>query len=242
MPVLSNALSGFGRSPLNTRSPNVSPSMIAMSCAVANATISRLARVGDAIAERVVAGGVQNDRLERCFCARPPRAASRSMPCLRHVRHLECAHVQRLERLQDLVTARTLDRDDVARRWRPPGCSGSALRSTPDVTIMSSGRAGRALAEHETGDLPAQPEVAARILVADRIVGEGRQREANRSIQAVHRQQRGADDGGTEIEDVRVACGRVGARADARCGQSLDPGRERKRQALVHRPSGARLT
>ncbi len=127
----------------------------------------RLARVCYAIAERVVAGGIQNDSLE-FMLAHGHREQIQVDALPRHVRNLECAHVERLERLQDLVTARTLDRNDVARRGHGPDTQIQRFRHTRRHNHVV-GHTGRPLAENETGDLPAQPEIAAAILVADRL-------------------------------------------------------------------------
>ena len=90
-----------------------------------------------------------------------------------HVRHFDRAHVQRLERVQHFVTSGCLHGDDVT-RFRD-GAHAQVERFGPsgghdDVV----GRAGGALAEHQLGDLPAQPDVAARLFVLDGVVAEGR--------------------------------------------------------------------
>src|SRR5438093_13019231 len=98
------------------------------------------------------------------------------------VRKLERSQLQRFQCLQHLVTAWTLDTYDIAGL-----CHGSdreiecfsAARCNHDLI----GRACGSLPKHEPRYLPAQPDIATRLLIRDCSVIKCRKGESHRSVE-----------------------------------------------------------
>src|SRR2546422_1018383 len=97
------------------------------------------------------------------------------------VRKLEGPHLQRFQRLQHLVTPWTLDTHNIAGLRhgsdREIECF-SAARCDDDLVRRARG----SLPKHEPRHLPAQPDIATRLLIRDCSVIKGRERESHRSV------------------------------------------------------------
>ncbi len=143
-------------------------------------------------------GGVHDHRLDGMLreCSREEIQID---SLRRHMRYLQRSHVQRFEHLEDLVAAGTLDGHHVAglcdrtnAQIERFGCA----RGHNDVV----GHAGRALTKDKPRNLTPEAEIASSVFVADRVVGKGGERDSNGSIQTIHREERCADDRGTEFK------------------------------------------
>ena len=201
MPWVSKALSVRGRSPLKIRSPKVSVSISAMPRSAANATIAALCASGTRSPNGLWQETFTTIALMSCrLAARSSFRRSRPSPGTCGTSIARMCSACSASSISKQPGA--LDRDHVARpRDRPDRQDQRFRRSRGHQNVV--GMTGRPLPEDQTRDLPAKPQVAAPILIAHRVLRERRQREAQRSVQAVHRQQRRSDHRRPEVQARR---------------------------------------